>query len=217
MSRSLHTQQIDARAARRIADPYRTRAEDAGLLCGRGAVMRFCPPPSKGVRVSASKAVPGALQPLTAADVRLSLTALGPAPVYRLRAVRIRSETCLRADGMTFGEYSAPGDIHLFSVPQSPWRLPFLLLAEDIALFTRYGARIREDHAAGRTVVAWERSGLRAFYLFEVLTHELGHHMLQSARGGKRATVCRCADNERRAEIYVRRVLRARRSAVHPA
>ena len=128
---------------------------------------------------------------------------------YKLRSIRISQASAVRLKGIVFAEYVVPGEIHVFSVPELPWSLPFLLRDADRKAFERYGARLDVDLAREITTVNWSLAGLRIFVLYEVLAHELGHHLLQAHRGKRIGTVCRRSDHERRAELQSRRVKRA--------
>ncbi len=107
--------------------------------------------------------------------------------------------------GLVFAEYVVPDEIHLYSVPTPPWRLSFLLSDHDIAAFVRHGARTAVDARLRKTTVEWPGNSLRDFYLIEVLSHELGHHLLQHNAGKRTAQVRRRRDHERFADLHSRR------------
>jgi hypothetical protein len=209
MSRSLHTQKLSLRAARRQARPYSTRRAEAAYLTGRTDDEVASDGSSKRLRIQAQKPLPGTLHPLRVRDIRELLTTLGPAASYGLRSMRLRQE-CVFLDGnLVFAEYVVPGDIVLYAVPKSPWRLPCIPSPEDRAAFARHGACVRVDTSRRQTTVEWTFSGLRAFYLAEVLAHELGHHRLQYHKGKRAALICRRRDHEQRAILHSRRIQQA--------
>ncbi len=226
MSRSLNTQKLKERALRRLVRPHGKRREDGDRLSGRrrGNAVHVRQRLPISIQKSASvgeqassegavplrlaitkqKPLPGTHYPITLQDIRDLLAALGPVSTYGLKSVRLRQEGAVRREGIVFAEYGLSGDITLFALPASPWWLPFLLTAEDSASFERYGAHIEADSRLETTTVAWSPDGLRQFTLYEVLAHELGHHLLQRTRGTK-AKVCRHGDHERRADLQTRR------------
>lgn len=218
MSRSLHTQKLSRRAARRLANPYATRLEGAARLSGRRPVRTCDAGAVQGPRIEVSRPVAGAVQPVTVTLLREWLAALGPASCYGLKAIRLRAETAVAATGIVFAEYALPGEIVLFAVPESPWRLPFVVSSGDAVLFRSFGARV--DSRAHGSLVTWPDGGLAAFYRWEVLSHELGHHALQQ-RKRRRNPVARRADHGSAARLFAVRAWRAARHwkclAVTPA
>jgi hypothetical protein len=210
MSRSLHTQKLELRAQRRIHAPYAARREDGARLSGRASTARFAAAQPVGsarpVAIYVQRPAPGCLHPLRPAEVRDWLEQAGFAPRYGLRLIRMRHECGLQRAGMVFGEYVAPGEIHLYPVPAPPWRLPFLLSSHDLAAFVRHGAEVTADAVLRRTHVAWPGSSLRDYALLEILAHELGHHLLQHNAGKRTAQVRRREDHERFADMVSRRM-----------
>ena len=158
-------------------------------------------------RIVTQKPLPGFVLPLRSCDVRLFLTRLGPAAAYGLCEVRLRRECLFGTIGVTFAEYILPGRIDVYAVPASPWRLAFVPPPADLQAIGRYAARVDVNQAARQTTVWWEPGGLTAFFLYEVLAHEIGHHVLQQHRGKRSAQVCRRADHESCADLYARRVM----------
>ena len=214
ISRSLHTQQLAERAARRLLRPHSPRRVEAGFLCGRKAVLQPAPGGAERYtssprqpRIVTQKPLPGFVLPLRPCDVRLFLTRLGPAAAYGLREVRLRRECLFGLRGVTFAEYILPGRIDIYTVPASPWRLAFVPPPADLQTFRRYAARVDVNQAARQTTVWWEPDGLTDFFLYEVLAHEIGHHVLQHHRGKRPVQVCRRAGHEACADLYARRVM----------
>jgi hypothetical protein len=198
MSRSLHTQKLELRAARRLARPDARRREAGLLLAGR---VTAGPARERRLRIVAARPLPGLIHPLHAAQLRELLT---PEQRYGLRLVRLRRDTGFSAAGLVFAEYVLPGEIHLYPVPAPPWRLAFLPADADRAAFLRHGATVTGDGL--HVTVAWTAEALSAFYAGEVLAHELGHHRLQHGRAKRYFACCRRADHERRAALHARRL-----------
>jgi hypothetical protein len=201
-----------------LARPYSKRRDEAACLSGRqrqsGEPTPHLPPgvrrtrrSLRRLRIKTQKPLPGMRHPLAARDIHALLEILGPASIYRLKSIRLRQESAVRAEGIVFAEYVAPGEIHLYAVPELPWRLPFLLYAEDREAFARYGARLKTDLEREQTTVTWSVDGLKRFALQEVLAHELGHHLLQHHKGKRTVMLCRRSDHEKRADLQSRRVL----------
>jgi hypothetical protein len=206
MSRSLHTQKLILRAARRLARPYSKRRSEAAYLTGRPGEDTAQRGPGKRLRIQTHKPLPGTLHPLSAQDIRKRLEVLGPAAVYGLKSIRLRRESAFLGRSLVFAEYALSGDIDLYAVPSPPWYLPFMLSPEDRIAFMRHGARVRVDDRMQQTTVEWTLSSLKSFYLYEVLAHELGHHRLQYHKGKRKVLLCRRSDHEKRAELYSRHV-----------
>jgi hypothetical protein len=204
MSRSLHTQKLAVRAHRRLVRPYSKRREECGYLSGRKRDETIVSPLTVPIKVQ--KPLRGTMHPLTPRELRAFLAFLGPALRYGLKTICLRQDCALRNEGIVFAEYVVPGEIHLYSIPESPWRLPFLLHAEDRMAFENYGAQIERNLEREQTTVHWSADGLMRFALHEVVAHELGHHLLQHHKGKRKLTVCRRTDHERRAELQSHRV-----------
>jgi hypothetical protein len=57
----------------------------------------------------------------------------------------------------------------------------------------------------GRELVHWPEGSLRAFFLFDVLLHELGHHRVQHEKGKRAARTRRTSDHEQAASVWAAR------------
>jgi hypothetical protein len=214
VSRSLHTQKLDVRAERRLDRPYSKRQAEADRLSGRD--VRYSAATSCRPRIEWQKPLSGTWQPLKVRDVRTFLKSLGPPAAYGLRVIRLKRESAFSAEGIVFAEYVMPGEIRLYSVPANPWELPFILACADRAAFERHGARVEVDFAQEQTTVRWSADGLKQFVLYEVLAHELGHHMLQYRKGKRTEAVCRWSDHERRAHLHSPRAFKTVRMVDGP-
>jgi hypothetical protein len=189
--------------------PYGTRYQDGARLSGRAPFSNSAPTHASGATfvlpIRVQRPASGCIHPLRAKDFREWIEITGYAPFYGLKSIRLRHECGLHRTGLMFAEYIVPGEIHLYAVPASPWRLPFLLPDDDRKVFTRHGARIGINAGLRRTVVEWPNASLRDFYLIEVLAHELGHHLLQHNVSKRTAQVRRRGDHERFADLHSRR------------
>jgi hypothetical protein len=80
------------------------------------------------------------------------------------------------------------------------------IAVEDSACAARLeAAGARVDEGFGRHTVHWPDGALGAFFLFDVLLHELGHHRVQHASGRLQARVMRTRDHERAAALWAGR------------
>jgi hypothetical protein len=200
MARSLHTQKLELRAERRLARPYSKRRSEAARVFGWSQCAAA--DTSLSLPISIQRPPPGLTHPLTQRDIRSLIEGFGPLSIYGLRSIRLRSESAILADGIVFGEYALPGGIHLYSLPEGDWNLPFLLLPQDRAAFRRHGAQIEIDVHRGQTSVTWHEQGLKQYLLYDVLAHEFGHHAVQRRCGKFLATTCRKSDHEAQADLY---------------
>jgi hypothetical protein len=105
----------------------------------------------------------------------------------------------------TFGQLAVPGRILLYEQPMPPWRLPGTLSPDDAELFDRAGAVVTLQTDVGATVIDWPGNTLRRFMLFDVLLHEVGHHILQHHKGKRLERIARTRDHEAFAERFVER------------
>ncbi len=55
-----------------------------------------------------------------------------------------------------------------------------------------------------QTIVAWPGETLREFMRFDVLLHEIGHHIIQHEKGKRAARVLRTKDHEAWADAFAR-------------
>ncbi len=221
ISRSLHTQQLDCRAIRRLACPRLTRRASAAMLSGRGLSgtptlfqsERSSPDEGSctdGLRILAQKALPHLVSPLHPREIRAFLHCLGPSAIYGLRMIRLRQECLLNSSGIVFAEYVVPGEICLYAVPASPWQFAFVPSRSDCEAFTRHGANVHVDESRRQTTVYWTPTDLKSYLLYEVLAHEIGHHVLQHNKGKRQAQIRRRFDHEACADLYSRRLERLR-------
>lgn len=219
MSRSLHTDPLPVRAARRTARPLDARgAHDparrrrAGLQHKRlgrpGAAAKAPPPatPPQQPRVRACPVPPPWHHPAGPGAILKLLARLPVAAAYGLASIELRPAPAhLPRSGHSFGRYVAPGRIVLYAQPRPPWHFAGGLGAAQAQAFARCGARITCDPGSLATTVHWPGRSLQRFMLMEVLLHELGHHRLQRHHGKRRERIARTRDHEAFAHRWARR------------
>ena len=190
MSRSLHTDPYDLRAARRVVAPFRRRADEP-----RVARRRATGGPPARVEVRATPARRGFVHPAGVGDVARVLDFFGPPAVYGLRRVELRQRVGGDRSGLLVAGLRPPGVVVLVEQPRPPWLLAGRLAAESLRRLHRAGAQVRAG--ATHTRVDWPDETLRDFVLFDGLMHEIGHHAIQHD-----ARTMRTADHERRADAF---------------
>lgn len=221
MSRSLHTDPLAVRAARRLAHPRarrgahdRSRRRRQAAWCKQQGLPAAPPVPPAStsttpprppavLQVHASRPRAGWHHPAEPCAI-LRLLQLLPAAAHGLRAIELRPQPSgTRAQGLQLGCYGPPGRIVLYELPLPPWRLPGMLCTAGLHCFTRHGARVT-CHAAF-TTIDWPPQALQRFVLGEVLPHELGHHLLQHHHGKRPVRIARTRDHEAFADRFARR------------
>ena len=90
-------------------------------------------------------------------------------------------------------------------MPRPPWRWLGAIAAYDAATFERAGAVVATDRSAGTTIVEWPGASLATFLLFDVLLHEIGHHVLQHSKGKRLVRIARTRDHEAFAARFAER------------
>lgn len=199
MSRSLHTDPYEVRAARRVIAPFRPRRfEPRGVrqsaVDGASGRALTGGPPAR-VEVRATPARRGFVHPAGVGDVARVLDFFGPPAVYGLRRVELRQRAGGDRAGLLVAGLRPPGVVVLVEQPRPPWLIPGRLAAGSLRRLHRAGALVQVG--ATHTRVDWPGEHLRDFVLFDGLMHELGHHALQHE-----ARAMRTADHERRADAF---------------
>jgi hypothetical protein len=204
MSRSLHTQKYSCRAERRLARPTSRRSREALHLSGRGA--KQVPQASPQLNVRLVRPQSGYFHPVSPSEIRCFLASIGSLAIYGLRAITLHGECPWKDQNILLGEYRLPGEIILYAVPSAPWELDFLPANEDLKAFQRHCQEIQINMRLQRVALHWQPEELRRFYLFEVLAHELGHHLKQYRSGKPSQPCCRLSEHEIWAELFRLRV-----------
>jgi hypothetical protein len=151
--------------------------------------------------------------PAARADIVRLLQFFGEPCTYGLRSIElVRDEA--PANALQFGRLLVPGRIVLYEQPLSPWVLPGRLPATEEERLRAAGALVEVEGI--QSVVVWPGETLREFMLFDVLMHEIGHHMIQQYKGKRPARVVRTRDHEAFAACFARRC-RQIYSGSHPS
>jgi len=156
-------------------------------------------------RIHMQRPGPGADHPASQADVVGVLAFFGPECIYGIRSITLARAPGVVANRLPFGRLIVPGRIVLFAQPASPLVVAGRLPHEAEARLIRAGARIERVANGAQTVVAWPAQSLRDFMLFDVLMHEIGHHLIQHHKGKRTARVARTKDHEAFADAFARR------------
>ena len=142
----------------------------------------------------------GRHHPASATDVREALMIVGSAIYYGVESVELVPAP-RAGKRLTLATLVAPGRIVLYDQAPSPWRLGFVLAPRERAQLRAAGADLREEG-----VVSWPGDTLRRFMLAYVLTHELGHHVLQHERRLRGERGARTREHEVRADAIAARL-----------
>ena len=152
-------------------------------------------------RIVESRPRSGYHHPASKSDVARVLRFFGEECVYGLQAVELRQGA--PGEGLCLGRLVVPGRIMLFDQLPAPWRLRGVA-DQDPDLLRAAGSRI--ESLNGNAILArWPESSLKRFMLFDVLMHEVGHHLLQHHKGKRLARVARTSDHEASATAFARR------------
>ena len=168
--------------------------------------LRTDPRPIRAARrakfpvVRARRAARGRHHPASASDGRNALKVFGEEIYYGLVSVELIPAPLVRTQ-LPLGRLIGPGRIVLYDQAPSPWRLGFELPADERARLLAAGARSNKDG-----IVSWPGDSLRRFMLGYVLTHELGHHVLQHERRLRGERGARTSDHESSAEAIAARL-----------
>lgn len=177
---------------------YRTRrpAQIAASRLSRDPEGRAALP-----RIVVRPPAPAEVHPLAPDGIRSLLARMPEEYLYGLR--RVELQTRGRPVGRPYGFYRPPeAKIVLYSLPQR-WYVPALIGFHAIEL-SRCGALLQ---ATGTGYWVWwaDRADL-AYFHYEVLLHELGHHHAHRYR--TRRPVPRYTDGrEAQADLHVRRLI----------
>jgi hypothetical protein len=218
MSRSKHTDPARIRAPRRVRAPHEPRghadpgARDtiARALKELGIVLAAEPELREGhssmplPRLRVSRPRHGCHHPAGRADIVRVLRFFGESYTYGLHSIEL-----LKGEGapldFSLGRLFVPGRIVLYDQPPSPWLLAGTLPEEEAARLRRAGAVCETAEDGFQTTIAWPGDTLREFMLFEVLMHEIGHHLIQQYKGKRPARVARTRDHEAFAHQFAAR------------
>ena len=196
MSRSKHTDPLPLRARRRLRAPWERRS--AGDLSLRQKIGRRLKesgissrpivkaPDCESVRPRIVLQPPrlGFLHPAGRSDVLKILELLGSDGMYGLRSIEFL-RTPETGAFHSFGHLEVPGRIMVYEQPLPPWHIPGAVAQHNALQFIRSGADMEYRESPATTIIDWPKDTLREFMLFDVILHEVGHHILQHNKGKK--------------------------------
>jgi hypothetical protein len=209
MTRSVHTDPIDIRAARRLTSPHDRRSHGDSRMWRRPtrraelsrAIRRDGRPrPARSVvttRIIRHAPGDGYAHPAGRADVRRFLDQLPARYRYKLHAIELRPVPPAGSpNARPLGRLLPDGRVILYAQPHSPWVLGGLLTDHEQTRLTQAGAEVSMDCRSCLTIVTWPADRLRNFMLQDVLLHELAHHLLQVRRVTRAIPTTRASDHE---------------------
>ena len=215
MSRSKQTRPRAIRAADRVRDPREPRGADdvsrtravLRALKELGVEVSESPRADKNdrawslPRIVESRPRSGYHHPASKSDVARVLRFFGEECVYGLQAVELRQG--VPGEGLCLGRLIVPGRVILFDQLPAPWRLRGVA-DQGLDRLRAAGSRIEQLDGTG-ILAHWPDNSLKHFMLFDVLMHEVGHHLLQHHKGKRLARVARTSDHEASATAFARR------------
>lgn len=211
MSRSKHTRPKSVRAADRLREPREGRGagdpsrvhrqlrelKELGIVVPDSSQER--PPEWSLPRIVEKRPRSGCFHPAGKRDVARVLRFFGEECSYGVRSIELRQGSAEGSE-LELGRLFVPGRIVLYDQRPSPWRLRGSTEEQALRL-ERAGAEL-ERLEGGGLVVSWPEATLKAFMLFDVLMHEIGHHLLQHHKGKRSARIARTRDHEAYADAF---------------
>lgn len=220
MARSKHTDPPRIRAPRRVRAPYEPRGhcdpsaeraparelKELGIIPADSPEPRDRDRPAPLPRLWVTRARAGFGHPAGRGAIMRVLRFFGEPCTYGLRSIELlQGEAVVPGRGLLFGRLFVPGRVVLYDQPSSPWLLTGMLPEDEAARLQRAGALIDADEHSHWTTVTWPDNTLRDFMLFDVLMHEIGHHLIQQYKGKRPARVARSRDHEAFAHRFAAR------------
>lgn len=147
-------------------------------------------------RITSARPNVGWLHPASAGDIAELLKTVGVEFCYGLKAIRLSQIQDHSRHILQFGRLNVPGVIVLFEQPCPPWRIHGQLNNQDLIALAMAGATIEAEKRGLYTTVYWSYEDLKNFMLFDVLLHEIGHHLIQQYKGKRGIRVVRTRDHE---------------------
>ena len=218
MSRSKHTRPRGILAASRSRAPHEPRGRDdpstqrmilaelkrLGIHAATETVAQYSVAPLP--RIVRRRPRPGCHHPTGRADIASVLRFFGEECTYGLRCIElVQAPSATPQGAMQFGRLAVPGRILLYDQPHPPWLLAGTLHPADRERLLRAGAAIAGTGGAGGIEIGWPGDNLRDFMLFDVLMHEIGHHLIQHYKGKRTVRRARTADHEAFADRFAQR------------
>jgi hypothetical protein len=222
LSRSKHTRPQEIIAARRVRLPREPRgAGDISAARRAGALLKQLGiaaeefddageddiPQPRLPRITVERARRNQHHPAGKNDIEQLLQFFGARAFYGIKEIHLSQAPASAKPGrnLLFGRLFVPGKVVLYEQPVSPWFVPSKLSRHDKKELQQCGAQIETSDDGLRNIISWDENGLRDYMLFEVLMHEVGHHLIQHFKGKRKAQVMRTADHEQAAELFARK------------
>ncbi len=220
MSRSKHTRPNKIRAADRVRAPFEPRGLDdtssARLITRElkedGIILDYDETESdeeldpRLPRVITKRPRPGHFHPASKSDILQVLEFFGEECFYGLKTIKLMqgSATCGNMT-LLMGRLDVPGTIILYDQAISPWPINGTLPKVSKHVLDSAGAKLEICAGGLQTLIHWNGDSLKNFMLFEVLMHEIGHHLIQQFSGKKGVRVARTKDHEHYAKLFAQK------------
>lgn len=215
MSRSKHTRPDQIIAASRVRAPHEQRGKDdhtsfrrlARVLKESGITLES-PDESDSVdpvlpRIVVKRPRQGHVHPARKADIIDILQFFGERCFYGIQSIKLlEGSASLAGENLLMGRLEVPGVIILYDQPVSPWFISGSIPATTRERLERAGATVEVSSDNIHSLVHWTDSDLKNFMLFEVLMHEIGHHLIQQYKGKRSDRVARTKDHEAFANMF---------------
>ena len=218
MSRSKHTRPREVRAADRVRDPHaprgrndeRRRRTARRVLKELGLSQEDAPVDSNEKEAQLPRVIEKRprrdhVHPAARADILRVLEFFGPACFYGLRSIELTQAPSSEPSGFLLGRLCVPGRVLVYDQRPSPWRFAGPRRDDQLERLERAGAQVETDERTKVVEVSWPGETLRDFMLFDVLMHEIGHHLLQHHKGKRTVHIARTQDHEAFADQFASR------------
>jgi hypothetical protein len=154
-------------------------------------------------RVVVQRPATGYFHALGKSEILDLLQRCGERTYYGLRQITVKQGDS--GNRFVMARLQIPGVIELYAQPHLPWTFPGQLKPSEYTRLTAAGAKIQVLGDGLQTSLNWDVSDLKNFMLFDVLMHEVGHHILQQFKGKRSMRVARTADHEQFANLFAAR------------
>jgi hypothetical protein len=218
MSRSKQTRPDRILAAARVRAPRQPRGKDdqsslrrlTRVLKEAGIVLEFPNNAAESIllmpHIITRRARSGFIHPAKKSDILHVLQFFGERCFYGLRSIKLIQGSRAIDDGtLCLGRLEVPGTIVLYDQPVPPWFVSGLISTAEREKLERAGALIELSDDNIHCLIHWKDDDLMNFMLFEVLMHEVGHHLIQQYKGKRSARVARTKDHEQFANLFAQR------------
>lgn len=217
MSRTKHTRPPEIIAASRLRNPRGKRVADD--LSAQRRASRILKDlgieptnrlheveeqlPVVMPKISVQRPRTGFHHPAGKSDILTCLKFFGELSWYGIEEIRLAHKSDYAPNDLKFGALATPGTIILYEQPTAPWLVPGT--PSDIQTVLSAGAQVTLLQDGSRCKIEWTPDTLRDFMLFDVLMHEIGHHLVQQFTGKRPTQVMRTKDHEFSAHNFSRR------------